>query len=230
MKTNLIHILIHFIFESLAYFIGFRLFKKAQKNDYISSNNRTWVSIACIFGAALGAKLLTLFENPYQLNWQGKSIIGALIGGWIAVEIAKKFLNVNRSTGDILVIPLCTGIIIGRLGCFFSGLEDQTFGIDSNLPWAMDFGDGVKRHPTQLYEIIFASLFLVFIKCNKKISKQEGILFKSFMLFYLSFRFFVQFIKPTPHIYYGLDLIQIISLITIIITIFLIFKNQIHEK
>ena len=187
---------------------------------------RTWISIACIFGAALGAKLLTLLEDPNQLNWQGKSIVGALIGGWIAVEIAKKFLKVNRSTGDILVIPLLVSIIIGRLGCFFAGLEDKTFGIESNLPWAIDFGDGLKRHPTQLYEIIFILLFLIFIKLNPKMFKPEGILFKSFMLFYLSFRFLVQFIKPTPHIYYGLDLIQIISLITIIITIYLMTKNK----
>ena len=56
--------------------------------------------------------------------------------------------------------------------------------------------------------------------------KPEGILFKSFMLFYLSFRFLIQFIKPTPHIYYGLDLIQIISLITIITIITTIYLIQ----
>ena len=30
-----------------------------------------------------------------------------------------------------------------------------SYGLPSNVPWALDFGDGIARHPTQLYDIAF---------------------------------------------------------------------------
>ena len=50
------------------------------------------------------------------------------------------------------MIPLCLGIIVGRWGCLFAGLADQTFGVPTGLPWGVDLGDGVPRHPVQIYE------------------------------------------------------------------------------
>jgi hypothetical protein len=35
------------------------------------------------------------------------------------------------------------------------GVYEETYGLPSSLPWAMDLGDGIQRHPVALYEIIF---------------------------------------------------------------------------
>ena len=51
--------------------------------------------------------------------------------------------------------------MVGRWGCFLSGLEDQTHGTPTALPWGHDFGDGMLRHPVQLYESFAMGLFLV---------------------------------------------------------------------
>jgi phosphatidylglycerol---prolipoprotein diacylglyceryl transferase len=117
-----------------------------------------------VAGAALGSKLLFLLEdtqltrhnlgNPAYLVG-GKTIVGALIFGLIAVELMKRYIGVRQSTGDLYAIPLALGIAIGRIGCFLTGLADNTYGTPTTLPWAIDFGDGIPRHPTQLYEIIF---------------------------------------------------------------------------
>jgi phosphatidylglycerol---prolipoprotein diacylglyceryl transferase len=85
----------------------------------------------------------------------GKTIVGALIFGLIAVELMKRYIGVRQSTGDLYAIPLALGIAIGRIGCFLTGLSDNTYGTPTTLPWAINFGDGIPRHPTQLYEIIF---------------------------------------------------------------------------
>ena len=80
------------------------------------------------------------------------------------VEIAKRAAGVTASTGDAFVVPLAVGIAIGRMGCFVAGLHDDTYGNATTLPWGVDFGDGVARHPTQLYDIAFvcaAALVLV---------------------------------------------------------------------
>jgi prolipoprotein diacylglyceryltransferase len=132
-----------------------------------------WAVVAAAFaGAALGAKLLFFLEDP-RLTWQnlhnptylvgGKTIVGALAFGLITVELSKRYIGIRASTGDLYAIPLALGIAIGRIGCFLTGLSDNTYGIPTNLPWGVDFGDGIPRHPTQLYEIIFLLLLIPFL-------------------------------------------------------------------
>src|SRR5262249_24408376 len=82
----------------------------------------------------------------------GKAIVGGLIGGLVGGELEKRWAGLTRRTGDLFAMPLALGIAIGRIGCFLSGLPDRTYGTPSSLPWAVDFGDGIPRHPTQLYE------------------------------------------------------------------------------
>jgi phosphatidylglycerol:prolipoprotein diacylglycerol transferase len=110
-----------------------------------------------------------LLEDP-QLTWQnfrdpaylmgGKTIVGALVFGLISVELMKRYIGVRQSTGDLYAIPLALGIAIGRIGCFLTGLSDNTYGTPTTLPWAIDFGDGIPRHPTQLYEIAFLLILI----------------------------------------------------------------------
>jgi phosphatidylglycerol---prolipoprotein diacylglyceryl transferase len=52
---------------------------------------------------------------------------------------------------------LAAAIAVGRLGCFFSGIEDRTYGTPTDLPWGYDFGDGILRHPVELYEAVGAA-------------------------------------------------------------------------
>jgi prolipoprotein diacylglyceryltransferase len=144
----------------------------------------------------------------------GKSIVGGLIGGLIAVELVKRWRSVVVATGDLLVLPLILGIAIGRIGCFLSGLADRTYGIGTSLPWGVDFGDGVLRHPTQVYEIAFlAGLFAVMVLLDRRLSVL-GDQFKLFMLAYMTFRLAVDFLKPAIHIG-GLSAIQWACLATL---------------
>jgi prolipoprotein diacylglyceryltransferase len=49
---------------------------------------------------------------------------------------------------------------VGRIGCFLTGLADNTYGTPTGLPWGVDFGDRIHRHPTQLYEIAFLMILI----------------------------------------------------------------------
>jgi prolipoprotein diacylglyceryltransferase len=122
-----------------------------------------------VAGAAIGSKLLFWLEDP-QLTWHslhdpaylvgGKTIVGALAFGLVSVELTKRYIGLRQSTGDLYAIPLALGIAIGRIGCFLTGLSDNTYGSPTNLPWAINFGDGIPRHPTQLYEIAFLIILI----------------------------------------------------------------------
>jgi phosphatidylglycerol---prolipoprotein diacylglyceryl transferase len=137
----------------------------------------------------------------------GKTIVGALLGGWIAVELTKRLHGIHSRTGDLFAVPLCLGIAFGRIGCFLAGLADDTYGLPTSLPWGINFGDGIPRHPTQLYEILFL-LGLAFIlhRYNQR-PHPEGSTFRLFLAAYLSWRLLIDFLKPQPLIY-GLNLIQ----------------------
>jgi prolipoprotein diacylglyceryltransferase len=85
---------------------------------------------------------------------QGKTVVGALLGGLVGVEVTKKRIGVQQSTGDRFVEPLIIGMAIGRIGCFLTGLSDRTYGTVTRLPWGVNSGDGLLRYPTQPYEVI----------------------------------------------------------------------------
>lgn len=197
----------HWVFEALAYFVGFRVYVavRNRRGDAIPEPTRWTAIAAAAVGAALGSKLLFLFENPAETlqHWRdiaflmgGKTIVGGLIGGLFAVELVKSRIGERRSTGDLFVFPLIIGIAIGRIGCFLTGLADHTYGIATSLPWGIDFGDGVRRHPTQLYEIAFLLLLALVLRSVRSHLQEGGDMFKLFMVAYVGWRFAIGFIQP----------------------------------
>src|SRR5579863_1652871 len=179
----------HIFFETSAYVVGFSLFllMRRRLGDPVSEDFRWWVIAAAVAGAALGCRLLGWLETPrLDAVMTGKTIVGGLVGGLIAVELVKKRFGVTSATGDLFAIPLAVGIAIGRMGCFLTGLADQTYGNPTRLPWGVDFGDGVARHPTQLYEIVFLAMLILVLLMLSRRPHAQGDLFKTFMISYSS--------------------------------------------
>ena len=209
----------HWAFETLAYAVAFRgyLWMRRKKEDVIDPADRWWVIAAATMGAAVGSKVLYWFETP-RLTLQhlrdpafllgGKTIVGALIGALMAVEYTKKRLGIIRRTGDLFALPLCVGIAIGRIGCFLTGIEDHTAGVATALPWGVNFGDGVARHPTQLYEVLFALALGAFLWRQMRKPHPEGDIFKFFMVAYFAFRLVCDFLKPDVRVFLALTSIQ----------------------
>ena len=175
---------------------------KQRSGDPIGTVERWWVIAAAFVGAAVGSKLLVLVDHPSLFASgldlvDGKSIVGALVGALLAVEWTKQRIGVSQATGDVFAIPLVVGIAIGRIGCFLTGLDDNTHGLPASLPWAVDFGDGVPRHPAQLYEVTFLALVLLpALLWLRQRGHAQGDLFKVFMIGYLGFRLGLEFLKP----------------------------------
>jgi prolipoprotein diacylglyceryltransferase len=135
----------------------------------------------------------------------GKTIVGGLLGGWLGVELVKKLSGIKRRTGDLFALPLCVGIAVGRVGCLLAGLADDTYGKPTGLPWAVNLGDGIGRHPVQVYEIIFLALVGILVSVKTKLP--EGARFRIFLGSYLAWRIVIDSLKPQPLIE-GMNLIQ----------------------
>jgi phosphatidylglycerol---prolipoprotein diacylglyceryl transferase len=197
----------HFVLEAAAYAIAFRAYVLLRRRigDAVDDGRRWAIVTAAAVGAVVGSKLLWLAVDPAETarRWPelafvlgGKTIVGALLGGLFAVEAMKLALRIRRPTGDLFAAPLCLGIAIGRVGCFLTGLDDQTHGVATSLPWGVDFGDGVPRHPTQLYEALFcAALGVALVRWTTR-PHREGVVFRAFLASYLAWRLAIDFVKP----------------------------------
>jgi phosphatidylglycerol---prolipoprotein diacylglyceryl transferase len=212
----------HWIFESVAYTAGFYLYRRLRRRrgDVIDSRARWWVIGAAIIGGFAGSRILSAFEDPVFLagHWTephlllgGKTIVGGLVGGLIAVESVKRLRGIDVATGDLLALPLVVGIAIGRIGCFLSGVEDESYGVATRLPWGVDFGDGIARHPTQLYEVVLLAGLGALLSLAARTTTTVGDRFKLFMVGYFGFRLLIDFIKPAVRVG-GLSAIQWVCL------------------
>jgi phosphatidylglycerol---prolipoprotein diacylglyceryl transferase len=215
----------HAVMEVIAYTVGFQIYRWARRREAgasVSIEQQLWVVAGAILGAAAGAKLLAWAES-FQVYWAlrhepqawlgAKTIVGGLLGGWAGAEVAKRWVGVRQSTGDAYVAGLVWGIAVGRMGCFLSGLEDHTYGVATTLPWGVDFGDGITRHPTQLYESVAVIGLGLIVWARSQYSYERGELFRLFLGGYLLFRFAIEFFKPVEHPIVGLSVIQVASLV-----------------
>ncbi|MBL7818772.1 MAG: prolipoprotein diacylglyceryl transferase [Saprospiraceae bacterium] len=210
----------HLVCEILAYSLGYRYYAYLRRHtvDPISESDRLWIFIGAAFGGFLGGHLVGIVERPDDwakgLDWLyfmgNKTILGGLLGGLIGVEFTKKQIGVTASSGDLMTYPLIVGMVIGRIGCHLEGLEDGTYGLPTTLPWAMDFGDGIWRHPVNLYEILFLTALGVGLRwLERKHPLSMGSRFRLFMVGYLSWRFVLEYIKPAYFWSFGLSSIQV---------------------
>lgn len=211
----------HPVFETLAYAAGYGVFRFmcCSQGDVVAEPQRWTVLAGAAVGALVGSRLLGLAEQwpTVEASWRsghliallfapgGKTVVGGLLGGWLGVEAVKRLSGIRRRTGDLFALPLCVGIAVGRIGCLLAGLADDTYGKPTSLPWAVDFGDGIGRHPVQIYEILF--LILLGILLVRPAQWPEGARFRIFLASYLAWRVIVDFLKPQPLIY-GMNLIQ----------------------
>jgi prolipoprotein diacylglyceryltransferase len=176
---------------------------------------RGGIALAAFVGGALGAKLPFVLSG--EEGWltgsawiaDGKSVVFGMIAAYLAVEGAKLALGVTAKTGDTFALPLALGMAVGRWGCFFNGC---CAGTATALPWGMDFGDGVARHPTQLYEIGFhlgMAVVIFFLMRSGALRLQR---LKLYLIGYGMFRFSIEFLRTEPEWGLGLTVYQWASL------------------
>lgn len=170
---------------------------------------------ALVFGAGLGAYLFGS-ANLWLSGERGiaRSVEGALAGGIVAIELYKWSAGIAVRTGARFALPLALGIAIGRLGCYFAGLDDFTYGTPTALPFGHDFGDGVLRHPVQLYEsaamAVFALVYVLAVVNRNGFVITNG--FYLVLLYYGAQRFLWEFLKPYGTLIGPFTLFHLLSL------------------
>jgi len=164
-----------------------------------------FIYIAALMGAFLGAKLVYIFAEGWRHfgapdMWRqlatGKTILGALLGGYVSVELAKKFVGYREATGDWFALIAPIGIILGRIGCLLHGC---CLGKVCEPSWfSLTDVHGVARWPAVPLEIFFnlgAGIALYILRKRKMLSGQH---FYLYLIAYGLFRFAHEFQRNTP--------------------------------
>jgi prolipoprotein diacylglyceryltransferase len=203
---------------SLAVFVfARRMVPKPAELQALPWWTRTALALSALIGGAFGAKLPFLFgvsDEGFFTLWfrDGKTITTGLLGAYVAVELAKLALEVRVKTGDTFALPLALALAVGRWGCFCTGC---CYGLPTELPWGVDFGDGVLRHPTQVYESLFhlAMAGVLIVLMRHDLLRTQ--LLKFYLIVYGVFRFATEYLRPEPEAWLGLTFYQWVSLVLI---------------
>jgi uncharacterized membrane protein YeaQ/YmgE (transglycosylase-associated protein family) len=212
---------VHSLFDVAAWAcgaaVGYGLYRWRLKAAVVEVAGKTGpgyfaaLAVGAIAGAWAAGSLNTLSLAAPTLS---HSIAGALAGAIVAVEIYKAVRGVQGSTGGVFVGSLATGVVVGRFGCLFSGLPDFTYGVPTRLPWAVDLGDHVGRHPVQVYESLsmaaFLAVYLAGLAVRAPWALRRG--FYVFAGWYGAQRFLWEFLKPYPRLIGPLNLFHILCL------------------
>lgn len=168
----------------------------------LSSTDRRWVTAGALLGAMIGAKLGLLLYMPVSewwsgikdlllSEWGGRTILGALFGGFVGVELAKKALGITVATGDPYAIGLPLGQALGRVGCFLGGC---CYGRPlSEGSWLHELH--LVTHPAQLYEGALDLTVAITLFAIRKQPRAPGLLFRYYLLSYASIRFVMDFFR-----------------------------------
>ncbi|MBU3113887.1 prolipoprotein diacylglyceryl transferase [Clostridium lacusfryxellense] len=185
----------------LALLVGIGIYILQLKKAGIKNSNAFYIALFGIVGGTIGAKLPLIFmywneinsnTNSFSAVMQGRTIIGGLIGGGVSVLIAKRIFGIKERMGNQLAVPILVAMAIGRIGCLLRGC---CYGKETHLAWGIDFGDHILRHPTQIYEILFDIVMIIYLSLRKKKGVKPGQLYSIFLNAYFSFRFLLEFIR-----------------------------------
>lgn len=181
----------------------------------LSGEKRLGLALGAFLGGTLGAKLPFAFASGgdwFGDAWiaDGKTVTTGLLGAYVGVELVKWLLGVRAKTGDAFALPLALALAVGRWGCFFHGC---CHGLPTDVPWGVDFGDGIRRHPTQVYESLFHLVMALVLVASFRFDRFTGHRLQFYLMAYAGFRFATEFLRPEPLYALGLTYFQWVAAI-----------------
>jgi phosphatidylglycerol---prolipoprotein diacylglyceryl transferase len=231
-SNGVLTIYTHDFFTTLGLLAGLAVYYYELRRRRMLNGKIFWISIAAIFGGGIGARLITSWEHIsyYTDNFgnvtltnliahSGKSIIGGIAGGYLAIYLSKKALRYPLTTADCYAPAIPLAMSIGRIGCF---LSEYPLGTPTNLPWGIRLPPEslpvgavcptcqYPMHPSMIYEIIFhlIALFLIYRYRNRVYVKGETL--KIYLLASAVFRFGVEFVRGNTEQLFGLTGPQVV--------------------
>lgn len=218
------------IIIALAVVVGTFLALREAKRRGLEEDTLLDFLLFAIPGAIIGARAYYVIfswdyykKNPNQIlniRGGGLAIHGAVIAGIIIAIIFCRVKKLSFWTiGDIVAPSLILGQAIGRWGNF---ANQEAHGGPTNLPWGI-IVDGVRVHPTFLYESIWNFLVFLFLMWYRKRAKVEGEVFLLYIILYSLARGLIEGLRTDSLMWGEFRVAQLISFATIIVGLALLW-------
>lgn len=179
------------------------------------------MALAAAVGGIVGARVYWFFEHlgdaslTDSFSGAGFTWYGGVLGGAAAVLLVARRHRVPVDALLGAAAPaLALGYGVGRIACQLAG--DGTYGVASNLPWAMSYPDGEvptteRVHPTPIYETLASLLiFAVLWRLRTRIPPLR--LFAVYLMLAGTERLLVEFIRLNEEVALGLTQPQLFAL------------------
>lgn len=177
--------------------------------------------LGALFGAFLGAKLGWLAAEGWREIgnagfWiefaTGKTILGGLLGGFLAVEGLKRGIGRRGATGDWFATVVPLGIALGRLGCMRAGCC-------GGAAWrgicSVRDANGVQRWPAAQAELTFNLLAAAVFWVMRRRRMLPGQHFHLYLIAYGLFRCVHEFARATPRAFGDFSGYQVLALLCV---------------
>ena len=166
--------------------------------------------LAALVGAKLGYALAELpfdWGRPHLLTKLavGKTILGALLGGYLGVEGGKRLVGHREATGDTFALLVPLGIAAGRVGCLTHGCCPG-IACDPHW-WALRDSTGTYHLPAPVFELAFNLAAFAALLWLHRTHRQRGQLFHLYLIAYGSFRLLHEPLRDTPRYDLPLNLV-----------------------
>lgn len=208
---------------------------ETKKIKNLNSTNSYNILVLAVVFALLSSRLFycLIYNWSYytqnimeivRIDRGGLSFFGGLLGGLSVSGIMCKIYDINwLKLMDYVVIPLSFFMILGRITNF---LNKEIVGYPTNTWIGYDFGDDIKRHPSQLYSA-FKNLiiFTILISIKKRISHINGAVFGMFLVLYGVFRYCVYMFREPTETFLFLAFGQWFSLCVFIMGLVILYKT-----
>ncbi len=218
------HLFLYSLITGLSIFVGVIILRKMRVQENSVPWSVTPLLPIIVFGGIIGAKIPVILSYGWhrEFFWTGKSYFGALLGAFIALNIYKVVSKQKGKFGDRFVVPLCISGAIGKIGCFLNGCCG---GIAVSSPLWMRMSPGQAHYPVQLFEAAFQFLCGILFFYLHKTKRIPGAHFALYMLFYMLFRFLIEYIRTEPKVLLGSSVYQWMALLFFPV-FFLIFLQR----
>lgn len=180
--------------------------------------------LVVLVSAIVGARLwYVAFNLPYyladpseilNLRGGGLAIHGGVVFGIIAGYFVTRWRKLDFfKMADIVAPVLALGQAIGRWGNF---ANQEAHGGPTDLPWGIMI-DGVKVHPTFLYESLWNAALFAFLMSLRKNKPFDGALMFLYLIIYSVGRFWIEGLRTDSLMVGPFRTAQVTSIIMIAI-------------
>lgn len=200
-----------------------------------------FIYLAGLAGAFIGAKLVYIgaegwmrLMDPALTSQEklldlltGKTITGALLGGYAGVEWAKRQVGHRAPTGDFFAVIAPVGLMFGRTGCWLHGC---CAGVMMDAAWyTMVDAEGVHRWPAVPVEFGFNAVMAVFagVCMARGIFKNQ--LFHVYLIAYGAFRLAHEFLRDTPPLVMSISGYQLAAVALILLGGIRYYQREMSE-